>query len=721
MSADAVELATAYVSLVPSMQGSQGTITKELVPGAEAAGDAAGKASGKKFGGSMQSGIAALGLAAGIGAGLKGLYDIGGIFDDIGDTIRAGTGKSGEALDSLTDSAVNVGKKIPAAFEDVGSTVADVTKRMGLTGPTLEKVTSQYLEAGRVLGQEVDIAGTSAAFSAFKIEGDGVAGAMDTLFQVSQSTGVGMNELAAAVQKNAPAMQTLGFSFEETAALAGTLDKAGLNSSAMMSSMGKGMIALAKDGEEPEAAFKRVTGEIQGFVDKGDKAGALNLAAKVFGTKGASQFVGALESGKVALDDLTGGAALSGDKILDVGAETMDFAEKWQLVQNNAAAALEPLGSAVFSGLADTLTTMMPTLNDFGVWLGDNTWVLGVVAAVVGGALVVAFAAWAVSIWATTAALLANPVTWIIVGIIALIAALVMLAMNWDAVAAWVSATWGALMNWLGVVFGGLGNWLMEIWNGFTSWFMGVLSGLAGWLAGIWNGIVSFAVGVWSGLVAWISGIPGMIMAGLAWLGNLGAQFGAWVAGARDAAVNGFLGLVGWVAGLPGQILGALGNLGGLLLNAGGQIIQGFLDGLQNGFREVQNFVGGIGQWIADHKGPKAYDLALLVPAGGWIMDGLGAGIEDGLPQLEGTLTGVSDTIANGVSGGTVDLAGGGVYGVGGYDVAPVSAAGAAAAGSVTPELLREALEGARLELGVGGEKWLATVVRKGEKGLARR
>ena len=687
--ADALELATAYVSLVPSMKGAESAITKELMPGASAAADVAGKAAGGKFSGSMTKVLAGGAVVGGIVAGFKGLYEVGSVFDDVSDTIRVGTGKSGDALDALTKSAENIGKTVPASFEQVGTTVADVNTRMGLTGGTLEKVASQYLEAGRMLGQDIDIGTTSAAFSAFKITGDGVAGAMDTLFQVSQSTGVGMNELAASVQKNAPAMQTLGFSFEETAALAGSLDKAGLNSTAMMSSMGKGMVTLAKAGENPQTAFKRVTGEIGAFVKAGDKASAIKLAAKIFGTKGASQFVGALESGSIAMDDLVAGAKLSGDTILGTGAETQDFAEKWQLVQNKATAALAPLGSAVFTWLGDTLTALMPTLELVANWFSDNTWAFGVVAGIIGGVLVAAFIAWTASIWAATVALLANPVTWIVIAIIALIAALVLLAMNWDAVAAWISGVWGGLMNWLGEVFGGLGNWLVEIWNGFVSWimgslaafgawasatwsalwawvgsifagfgswlssiwagisawFMGALSAFGAWIGAIWAGIVALAMSWWNNLLAFIAQIPGWIMGYLSFLASLPGIVGGWIGGMVSVAIGKFGELLGFVAGIPGQILGFLGNVGSLLWNAGSQIMSGLLDGIRAGFGGIQDFVGGIGQWIADHKGPKAYDLKLLVPAGGWIMGGFVDSLKSHIPDLEKLMGDVTSTL----------------------------------------------------------------------------
>ncbi|WP_313816344.1 phage tail tape measure protein [Citricoccus sp.] len=114
--------------------------------------------------------------------------------------------------------------------------------------------------------------------------------------------------------------------------------------------------------------------------------------------------------------------------------------------------------------------------------------------------------------------------------------------------------------------------------------------------------------------------------------------------------IGGFIdGAVGFFRDLPGNILSALGDLGGLLLDAGGQIIDGFLSGLTAGFDKVKGFIGGIGSWIADNKGPKAYDLALLVPAGGWIMSGLENSIRASIPSLANTLGDISGVIANGI------------------------------------------------------------------------
>lgn len=366
------ELATAYISLVPSMRGAQGEIARSLIPDAEAAGDQAGERTGARFAGKLKGVLAGAAIGAAIVGSFAGLYQVGSVFDDVADTIRVGTGASGQALEDLSQVAENVGNSVPTSFEDAGSTVADLNTRLGLTGDTLEKVSSQYIQAGNILGEDLDIQSTTAAFSAFGIEGDAVSGALDQLFQVSQATGVGMNDLAASVQKNAPAVQNLGFSFQDTAALAGSLDKAGLNTGQVMGALSKSLITLSKDGEKPADAFHRTVDELKGFIDAGDTASAINLAGKVFGAKGASQLVGAIQGGTLALDDLTGAAGLSSDTILGLGSETADFAESWTLVKNNALSALKPLGDAVFNAAGGGASKVAALSQTLGPKIADS-------------------------------------------------------------------------------------------------------------------------------------------------------------------------------------------------------------------------------------------------------------------------------------------------------------------------------------------------------------
>lgn len=81
------------------------------------------------------------------------------------------------------------------------------------------------------------------------------------------------------------------------------------------------------------------------------------------------------------------------------------------------------------------------------------------------------------------------------------------------------------------------------------------------------------------------------------------------------------------------------------LFDAGVAILRGFLDGLKALWGEVQNFVGGIAQWVRDNKGPISYDRRLLIPAGKAIMSGLNEGLEDNFKKVKDTVSGMAGEI----------------------------------------------------------------------------
>ncbi len=702
--ADGAVIANAYLNLIPSMKGSQGIIAKEVakdIGGAEAVAETVGAKSGSKFSTALLSRAKGLVTTAAVTGVATGLYKIGETFDDLEDTIRTGTGASGKALDGLVDVAKRVGSNVPVSFDKIGPVVADLNTRLGLSGSTLEKVASQYLEAGRILGQDVDIQKTTAAFSAFHIEGEAVEGAMDSLFRVSQATGVGMNDLASSISQFAPAMQNLGFSFDETAALIGGLDKAGINSTQTMSAMQKGLITMAKSGEKPKETFKRVTGEIESLVKQGKSAEAIKLASGIFGTRGAAAFVGAVQSGKFAIDDLTGSIGQSNDTILGVADETSDFAEKWQLVKNNAQLALEPLGSAVFSALADVFGKLIEPMKAFGKWMQENPEATKVMVAVL-GTLAAGLGAAKLAMLLFNSALLTSPITWIIVGITALVAAIVALWQNWDQVVAWIkdigskfaewwSNMWDSVKQWVSDVWNGIVDWVkrawravvdfvvglgqgfaqwwVDLWNGFTSWVSSVWQSIVNVVTGAWDGVVNFIVGVgrtlagwwdglwnwigriisnaWHGILDFIKGIPGRILGLLSRLGELGWRAAEWFGAFAHAAWQKFVDVLKFIAGIPGNILRALGNLGNLLWNAGRNLIMGFVRGIMSAFGKVRDALGWLTDRLTSWKGPPKRDAVLLKPAGQMIIEGFVAGLESRYGAVQSSLAELTSDLSD--------------------------------------------------------------------------
>lgn len=113
--------------------------------------------------------------------------------------------------------------------------------------------------------------------------------------------------------------------------------------------------------------------------------------------------------------------------------------------------------------------------------------------------------------------------------------------------------------------------------------------------------------------------------------------------------VKGILSVIGKVAETAGQIgntlISSLSNID--LFGAGRAIMDGFLGGLQSAWGAVQDFVGGIADWIKDHKGPISYDRKLLIPAGNAIMDGLNRGLQEQFKNVKSTVSGMADELQN--------------------------------------------------------------------------
>ena len=148
--------------------------------------------------------------------------------------------------------------------------------------------------------------------------------------------------------------------------------------------------------------------------------------------------------------------------------------------------------------------------------------------------------------------------------------------------------------------------------------------------------------------VAAVAGAVGqMLSAGIEFVGGL-------LSGATQKGAE----VLDWFAGLPGRILSALGDLGGLLVGAGRSVIDGFLSGLKGAWDGVTGFVGGIADWIAEHKGPIEYDRRLLVPHGMAIMRGLGSGIERAFgSEVEPLVSGIGGRLADAMATGAPGFA----------------------------------------------------------------
>ena len=367
-----IEVGKATVTIVPNMQGAQQAISSQLGAAATSAGSSAAAGASASFLGGLGAKLGALkGLfaaalpVAAAGAVGKALFDVGAEFDEMTDTIIVGTGASGKALEELQDAAKGIATTVPTSFAEAGDLVQDLNTRLGLTGDTLETVGTQIAQVGDMTGEAFDTEKFAGAMSVWGTAAEDMSGQLDTLFAISQSTGIGMNDLTGIMEKSAPQMQALGYSFEDTAAMAGLLDKAGLDANSTMSKMSVGLTKIAKDGEEPADAMKRVTDQIGDYIEKGDEASAISAASDLFGTRGATQFVAAVKSGSMSIDDFSAAMSDSSGIISKTQSETMSFGERVDVLKNQFKALLEPMGSAVFAGLSKVMEVVTEKFGAF--------------------------------------------------------------------------------------------------------------------------------------------------------------------------------------------------------------------------------------------------------------------------------------------------------------------------------------------------------------------
>lgn len=309
-------------------------------------------------------GIAVAGAAvtaAAVAAG-KALYDLGTEFDAAYDTIRIGTGATGEALEDLEDSMKAVYTSVPAEMGDAAQAIADYNTRLGVTGDTLETLSSQALQVSSMLGDDLGtvIESSSTAFQNWQIAEEDMADAMDWVFKVSQSTGVGFSELMGNLQSYGAQLQTVGFGFEESAVLLGQVEKAGYDASTVFTALKTAAKNAAKDG------FDNVNEGLQSYIEQIKNADseteAYNIACTAFGSKAASTMISAIDSGALSLEELQSQLEASSETIGTAAEDTYSFAERFELFKNKMKVALEPMAMELFDSMTEAIEALEPTI-----------------------------------------------------------------------------------------------------------------------------------------------------------------------------------------------------------------------------------------------------------------------------------------------------------------------------------------------------------------------
>src|SRR5690606_21257769 len=229
----------------------------------------------------------------------------------------------------------------------------------------------------------------------------------------------------------------------------------GLNSEQLFQQMGEG-------GESAKDALGQTLDALRDVEDPVERGA---LAVELFGTKA--------EDMGDALYALDPASAAAGTGLDDVAGSSDALTAS---MEGDPAQMME-------SGLRTLSTTLgellLPVLTSVADFAANHPTLFKIIA---GAVLVaaVAFTVLSVALWAVNAAVLANPITWIIIAIIAgialLIAAIVAIIVYWDEIVAAVAAAWNwikeataAAVDWLVQAFQKMGQWIADKWNAMWS------------------------------------------------------------------------------------------------------------------------------------------------------------------------------------------------------------------------------------------------------------
>lgn len=421
--------------------------------------------------------------------------------DDAYDNIINKTGATGDAAEGLQDIFDSIYGNFPFESETVSNAVASVRQQFNLTGLELQKTSVYLLKYAQVNNADIVESTLQArqAMEIYKLSINDLPSVLDSVTKTSQITGVAVGDLLNKAIEGAPQLKALGLSFQESVTLLGNFEKAGVDGSAALSSLSKATIAYAKDGKTLSAGLKDTQNKILKAKNETD---ALNIAAEVFGSKGAVRMVDAIKRGTINLSDLASQSQNTAGVVENTFAATQDPLDEATVTWNSLKLALSQLGSTIQEMLGPVLEGLSKKIQELTIWFKNLSpeqqkmiVIIGLIIAAVGPLIIILGALiGAISNIATALAFLAaNPIVLIIAAIIAVIAIFVLFG---DKIKAIIDNVFNVITG----VFDKIKSFFEG--TGFLGIFAGVIQNfqnVLGAVKKIFGGIIDFIAGVFTG------------------------------------------------------------------------------------------------------------------------------------------------------------------------------------------------------------------------------
>lgn len=288
--------------------------------------------------------------------------------------------------------------------------------------------------------------------------------------------------------------------------------------------------------------------------------------------------------------------------------------------------------------------------------------------------------------WLFNTSLYGCPVVWIVAGIMAIIAAVVLLVKYWDEAAAWFKKLWDAIVG----IFKAAWEAIKKVWDAVTGWFSNLWGGIKagagkawegikntiskardgvqkawgsvkGWFSNLWNGVKNVTSKAWQGVKSvFLNYTPhGLIYKNwnkiTGWFSNLWGNVKSGISNAWGGIKDWFSNLqpVEWMRGAWENVGTFFENLGPRFYEWGKNLLQGLWNGITSMVDKIVEGMKNIGRRIAN--GFKSIlginsPSRLFAEYGLNITQGLVVGLDRGGAIVENATEGVAMQATRGIT-----------------------------------------------------------------------
>ena len=299
-----------------------------------------------RFGSGMQSagrsavgaGGSMVGTAAAMAAPFILAMRSGMKFQDVMSKVGAISQASGEQLESLTNTAKELGRTTSFSASQVAEGMAELGRK-GFSPEQIEAAIPAVMNLARATDTELALAATvaGAALKQFGLDADQTESVANAMTTTANSTATSVESLGESLKYAGPIANDLGMSLEETLAIIGALGDVGIDGSAAGTALKRLSTVTAAEADKIGAIFGR------NFVDEnGDALGVIETLSMIDeATKG----MGSAERMK-KMNDAFGLLGITGASVIGKKGEGI-------------AAILEKIKAGQASGSAQTTATAM--------------------------------------------------------------------------------------------------------------------------------------------------------------------------------------------------------------------------------------------------------------------------------------------------------------------------------------------------------------------------